>query len=295
MTADEVAALGPGLASRMSMEQLEAASVLFNSLSISTTEQNSNPIADVHRVFMNHLQRCIRMPAGGATAGGSQQTGFEMELVTADAASAIFGSWPNHEASSHGRRVSWELRSMETLADKLALQDEPAGWGAMMGKPIPIAPGRITHTGIIMAGPPFTVCWASRPDRTTSLSVRFPTVIWSEDDAVILPPDDAHGVPFYVDPPAQPGLHRDLFKTWGRRVAAELLMKGFPMSATALSNLPEEYHSDCDSDAPPATPRSVTPEPGSEMEGPTPDSSDVEGAHGTPPRSRSPDSSDMEG
>ena len=35
-------------------------------------------------------------------------------------------------------------------------------------------------------------------------------------------------------------------------------MKGFPMSATALSNLPEEYHSDCDSDAPPATPRSVT-------------------------------------
>jgi hypothetical protein len=296
MTAAEVAALGPGLASRMSMDQLEAASVLFNSLSVSTTEQNSVSIADVRRVFMNHLSRCIRMPAGGATAGGSQQTGFEMELVTADCASRMFQGWPNRESSSDGRKMSWEFRSMETLADNLALQDQPAGWGALQGKPISIAPGRITNTGVLMVGPPFTVSWMSRPDRTTLLSVRFPLVVWTEDDAAILPPDDAAGTPFYINPPTQPGLHRDLFKTWGRRIAAELLMKNYPMSAKVLSLLPKEYLSDSDSDAPPATPRSVSPEPvdnsdmeadSSDMEGgrrpPTPDSSDLEGAHGTPP------------
>ena len=284
MTAEEVAALGPALASRMSMEQLEAASVLFSSIAISTTNHNSIPIVDVRRVFMNHLQRCIRMPAGGATAGGSQQTGFEMELITADGASRMFEGWPNRESSSHGRSVSWELRSMEALSDKLALQDQPVGWGAMQGKPIPIAPGRTTHTGVILAGPPFTVCWTTRPDRTTLLSVRFPLVIWSEGDAVILPPDDAEGAPFYNDPPGQPGLHRDLFKTWGRRVAGELVMKDYPMSAAVLSHLPTEYQSDYDSeDSHPITERSVSPIPT--------DSSDMEGAHQPP----SLDSSDMEG
>ena len=246
MSAEEVAALGPGLASLMSIEQLTEAFLLLNSISASTTQQNSNSMEAVRLVFMNHLHRCIRMPAGGATSGGSQQTGFEIELITSDAASRIFEGWPNREASSGGRRMSWELRSMDDLADKLALQT--AGWGGLQGKPMPIAAGRTTHTGVILIAPPFTVSFTTRPDRTTSLSVRFPLVLWSEEDNVILPPDDSDGTPFFADPAAQPGFHRDLFKTWGRRIAAELLMMDYPMSPLVRSHLPTAYQSESDED-----------------------------------------------
>ena len=98
--------------------------------------------------------------------------------------------------------------------------------------------------GVILVGPPFMITWMLRPDDTTSLSVRFPIVLWSEEDAVILPPDDASGVPFYLDPVDSPGLHRDLFKTWGRRVAGELLTRGYPMSRAVISHLSPEYLSD---------------------------------------------------
>lgn len=289
MSADEVAALGPGLASRMSREQLAEAALLFSSISISTTAHLLVPIPAVRLVFMNHLGRCIRMPAGGATAGGSQQTGFEMELMTADAATLMFGSWPNFESSHQGRKLSWELRSMTELADKLAL--EQTGWGALCGKPRPIAPGTTTHAGVILVGPPFTISFTTRSDSTTSLSVRFPLVLWSEEDAVIMPPDTIgdgeQSTPFYIDPPNQPGKHRDMFKTWGRKVAAELLMREFPMSPAVRSHIPAEYQSDCSSEDAAMTSRSVSPiRPDRPW-----DSSDEEGAH----RPRSPDSSDLEG
>ena len=299
MSAEEVQALGPALASRMSTEQLEAASLMFNSIATATTEHNLNTIMGVRRVFTNHLKSCIRMPAGGAGAGGSQQTGFEMELVTSDAASRIFEGWPNKESSRGGKSMSWELRSMEDMAAKLALQDSPAGWGAMQGKPITIPAGRTHHAGVLLAGPPFTVCWMMRADETTLLTVRFPLIVWSEEDAVILPPDDAQGNPFYADPPHQPGLHRDLFKTWARRVAAALLMDGYPMSPAVVSHLPKEYLSDSE-DSRPATPRSVSPVDSSDAEGAhrpmsPADSSDAEGAHWYTPYLRAADSSDEEG
>ena len=93
----------------------------------------------------------MRMPAGGAMGGGSQQTGFEMELVSAMGASALFKGWPNHESTNSGRRQSWEIRSMEELSDLLCLHDPPAGFGAMMGKPMAIAPGRDVHCGVLIA------------------------------------------------------------------------------------------------------------------------------------------------
>ena len=42
----------------------------------------------------------------------------------------------------------------------------------------------------------------------------------------------------------RPGAHRDMFKTWGRRVAGELCRLGFPMSKLVRSHLPAEYMSD---------------------------------------------------
>ena len=288
MSAAEVAALGPGLASRMSTEQLTAATLLHNSISIATTEHMSVPLPAVRLVFMNHLQRCIRMPAGGATAGGSQQTGFEMEMITAEAANQMFKNWPNRESANNGRKLSWELRNMTDLAEQLALEE--TGWGCMQGKPMAIASGRTHHCGVILVGMPFTISFTTRPDSTTCLSARFPLILWTEEDMVILPPDttreDENPLPFYVDPADQPGYFRDMFKTWGRRVAAELVINNFPMSALVISHLPAPYQSECGSPDAPITPRSVSPPlsvDSSDMEGahrpPTPDSSDLEGAH----------------
>ena len=198
MTEAEVAALGSGLAARMSMDQLAEAFRLYSSIARSATHENFTPMSVVHQTFTNHIQRVLRMPAGGAQAGGSQQTGFEMELVSSPAAGAFFRAWPNHESTNAGRRQSWEIQSMEDLDNILNLQESPAGFGALMGKPMALAPGRHCHAGVLLCAPPFTAVWFQRPDSTTSLCIRFPIVLWTEADAVILPPDDANGIPFYV-------------------------------------------------------------------------------------------------
>ena len=244
ITRAEVDAMGPGLASLLNMEQLQEAARLYQSITTATSGQNSISLLLLRQTFMNHLRSCLRMPRGGAGAGGSQQSGFEMELVSMSGARELMASWPNHESSQGGRRQSWELRTMQELAEGLALQERPAAWGKLMGKPIPLMPGHENHKGVLLAGPPFTVSWVERLDGTTSLCVRFPIVVWTEQDAVILPPDSEDGNPFYVDPPNQPGLHRDMFKTWGRVVAGELATDGYPMSAACRSHLPAQYGSD---------------------------------------------------
>ena len=85
--------------------------------------------------------------------------------------------------------------------------------------------------------------WGERDDGTTWLCCRFPVVLWTEEDAAILPPDttsEAGPAPFYLDPVDQPGAFRDIFKTWGRRVAGELCSRGFPMSTAVKLHMPEE-------------------------------------------------------
>ena len=245
MTATEVAALGTGLAALMSIEQLKAAAVLVASILDATTTQNVNSTMIVHRTFMNHLQRCIRMPAGGAHAGGSQQTGFEMELVSPCAASEMFASWPNAEVTGGGRRRSWELRTMQELADHLALEQSPAGWGALQGKPMPLLPRREHHMGVILVGPPFTVTWAMRPDETTVLCARFPLILWSEEDAIILPPRRCDGGAFLSGPTRQ---------TWATQRSVQNLdatgrggafdPRLSHVASTVISHLPSEYQSD---------------------------------------------------
>ena len=216
MSSNEVQSLGTGLAALMSTDQLQAAVILYNSLSLLTTQQNTTSIPHLRQAFFNHVKACLRMPHGGASAGGSMQTGFEMELVSSMGIWQLMHGWPNHEKQNEHRQ-SWELRSMEELAMHLKLESQ--GWGALQGRPMAIRPGKEEHEGVLLLAPPFTVSWGTRPDGTTWLCARFPTVLWTEDDAVILPPDDSMGVPFYTDPVDQPGMHRDLFKTWGRRAA----------------------------------------------------------------------------
>ena len=202
------------------------------------------------------------MPAGGASAGGSQQTGFEMELITAQAASRMFQGWPNRESSSAVRKAQLGAplngrpgREAVTPgeAGRLGIESGQADRnGAGEGLPHGSPPGRPALYGELgdACGP---------DDVALALSVRLPLILWTEEDAVILPPDDLEGTPFYLDPPGQPGQHRDLFKTWGRRVAAELVVQGYPMSQSVISHLPVEYQSDSEESEQAVTPRSVSP------------------------------------
>ena len=205
------------------------------------------------------------------------QTGFEMEMLTAATARVLMKGWPNQQELRGG--LSWEVRTMEEAGTLLDFAKEPAKWGALNGKPIPPLPQTQGHRGIIMASPPITVTWQERGDRSSCLTVRCPITLWMEDDAMILPPDTVSGA-FYLDPPDQPGLHRDLFKTWARKLLGELTSLNYIFTEMASAHLTSEYRSDSSC--------SEEPDERSRSSWGTPDSSDLEGAHKV-------DSSDEEG
>ena len=68
---------------------------------------------------------------------------------------------------------------------------------------------------------------------------------------MILPPDtsstvgqESISIPFYQDPPSQPGMHRDLFQSWAHKLLGELTLANFSFTAMACRHLPAEYMSD---------------------------------------------------
>ena len=168
------------------------------------------------------------MPAGGANSGGSQQTGFELELITAAAARELFRSWPNHEVIRLGH--VWEARTMEEAETLLCFEEALAGWGVGNAKPAPPVSGSKEHKAILMVAPPITVTFQIRQDKTSQLTVRAPLVIYTEEDATLLPPDDKEGTPFYVDPPDRPGMHRDLFRAHAQKAVGLMVEEGWPLS-----------------------------------------------------------------
>lgn len=76
------------------------------------------------------------------------------------------------------------------------------------------------------------------------LQVNFALVIYTETDAVVLPPDTqtemGATIPFYIDPPDQPGAHRDLFRAHGKMMVGELLKAGFALTPALTSRAPQE-------------------------------------------------------
>jgi hypothetical protein len=244
LTRLEIETMGLWLADLLSDSQLAAAVERYNA-KIALNKQFLVPLAGLRLVWMNHFHRVIRMPAGGAQAGGSMQTGFEMELVTRLAVEALMEGWPNRQEMARGG-LSWEVRTMEELGPLLAFEKKPAGWGMLNCKPIAPLPRTQEHRGVLMVSPPLTVTWSVRADSSTLLAVRFPLTIWSDDDAMILPPDDAAGNSFYADPADQPGFHRDIFKTWAHMLLGELHSALVPMTLRALAHLPRQYQG-CDS------------------------------------------------
>ena len=188
----------------------------------------SHSLDGVRRVIYNHWRGCMKMPAGGANSGGSQQTGFELELITAAAARELFRSWPNHEVIRLGH--VWEARTMEEAETLLCFEEALAGWGVGNAKPAPPVSGSKEHKAILMVAPPITVTFQIRQDKTSQLTVRAPLVIYTEEDATLLPPDDKEGTPFYVDPPDRPGMHRDLFRAHAQKVVGRMVEEGWPLS-----------------------------------------------------------------
>lgn len=168
------------------------------------------------------------MPAGGANAGGSQQTGFELELVTPRGAMTLFKEWPNHDFIRFGH--TWEARTMEECESLLSFEELPAGWGYGNAKPAPLTTSSKVHRAILMASPPITVTYQNHPDTTGTLVVRAPIIIYTEEDAILLPPDDKEGTPFYRDPADRPGWHRDKFRKHARKIVHQLHEAGWPLS-----------------------------------------------------------------
>ena len=224
----DVVDLGGCLIGMMSEEQLRLAHVYYN-LNHAPRLAMTLSLDNVRRVYANHWRSILKMPAGGATAGGSMQSGFEMEMVTAAAVRKLFANWPNYQSIRMGH--SWEARTMQECALVCAFQDQPFGWGMWNGKPSPPMAGAKEHHALIIASPPITVTWHMRADTTTVLTVRTPLVIFTEDDATVLPPDDKDGDPFYVDPPGCPGQTRDSFRSHALLLTKELLDGGHPLSA----------------------------------------------------------------
>ena len=106
----DIEKMGLWVTDLLSDAQLAAAAERYNA-SIPQNKQFLVPITTLRMVWMNHFNKCIRMPAGGALAGGSMQTGFEIELITHSAAHALMEGWQNRQEMAHGG-LSWEVRSL---------------------------------------------------------------------------------------------------------------------------------------------------------------------------------------
>ena len=168
---------------------------------------------------------------------------------------------------------------MEELGPLLSFEKKPAGWGMQNGKPINPLPQTQGHRGVLMVSPPLTVTWTTRADKSTLLAVRFPITIWSDDDAMILPPDDGAGNAFYQDPVNLPGMHRDIFKKWAYYLLGELHSAQIPLTQQARTHVPKEYQG-CDSSCgEEEDERSCSEEGEEDVMPPVMDSSDEDGAH----------------
>ena len=183
------------------------------------------------------------MPRGGANQGGSMQTCFVMPMVSDAAAITMFGTWPVM-AGQEG--MCWELRTMASCEQHLAFEQNQwsQNWGLGNAR---AAAGYSDQTAstLLLAAPPFTVRMRKTAQEGLSmLQVNYAIVLWTDSDTIVLPPDttDLNGqpIPFYIDPPRQPGLHRDLFRGHARKMLGRLLLAGFNFTHDMLTLAPPE-------------------------------------------------------
>lgn len=181
----------------------------------------------------------LQLPRGGVEGSESMQTGFEIPFILPETATQMLQDWPRQEV---GGGLTWELGDMRMCETRLAFETNEWSkvWG--MGNARPVAPSTRGKkpTAVAMASPPFTL----RLRRTAYeglflLQANNAITLYTESDSVVLPPDteDEQGntIPFYVDPPGQPGLHRDTFRAHAQHMLGMLVLAGVELS-TALRN-----------------------------------------------------------
>ena len=80
--------MGNSLIPLMTEEQLRAATEYY--IRVGPRDQMMVGYRHVKQVMANHWRSCLKMPAGGGHAGGAQQSGFEMTLVSAVGVRKLF-------------------------------------------------------------------------------------------------------------------------------------------------------------------------------------------------------------
>ena len=130
---------------------------------------------------------------------------------------------------------------MAHCATHLALESRQhsSSWG--FGNVRPLAVGSGLPTCLLMASPPFTVRLRTTIDGLKILNVNLVLTLYTETHAMVLPPDveeNGKNVPFYLDPPQQPGLHRDLFQQHAKKMLGQLLLAGFEVADALVARAP---------------------------------------------------------
>ena len=199
-------------------------------------------IEDVWGEFYRLLRARMKMPRSGASGGGSMQTMFEIPMVSTEAVKHMFKLWPTKQGE---KDPCFELSTMELCSTHLAFHESKwaSGWGHGNARPMFIA--STEATSLLLAAPPFTGRLWKTTENLNILQVNFAMVLYTESDTVVLPPDveDSKGrsIPFYLDPPNQPGLHRDAFRAHAQMMLGELLKENFELSARLSAQAPAQY------------------------------------------------------
>ena len=203
---------------------------------VAAVPQMTIPFEDVWGEFYRQMKSRMKTPRGLAAGGGSMQTMFEMPMVTAGAAKAMFGEWPPKAQEAD---PCWELTTMELCETHLAFQNNAWAkeWGWGNGRLVSTAGAQFYPYSLLLAAPPFTVRLRRTVEGLTILQVNYPLVLFTETNSVILPPD-MNDVPFYQDPANRPGLHRDLFAAHSKQLLGKLLAAGFTCTGSLTSCAP---------------------------------------------------------
>ena len=121
-------------------------------------------------------------------------------------------------AEGGGERPVLGMQNDERMRDasgpgEAAVEQE--SWGLGNGRLLAVGGGH--PSVLLMVAPPLTVRLRGTAEGMKILQLNASLVLYTETDTIVLPPDgevNGKAIPFYVDPPNHPGLHRDLFKTF---------------------------------------------------------------------------------
>ena len=118
------------------------------------------------------------------------------------------------------------------------LQFEKSSWASSWGygnaRPLKAVATAAEAHCILLAVPPFTIRLRTTGEGLRILQVNAALVLYLETDSIVLPPAttaaDGTTVPFYLDPPNRPGLHRDQFRIHAQKMIGGLLTVGFTLT-----------------------------------------------------------------